>query len=45
MVSFDTNVLSILLFKSSSIPLDFRTKTPINNARERMDLLVKELSR
>lgn len=44
MVSFDSSALSILLFKSSRIPFDFRTKTPISNARERMNHLVRELS-
>lgn len=46
MVSFDNSALSILLFKSSAIPLDFRTDppTPITHARERMEHLVQELS-
>jgi predicted nucleic acid-binding protein len=46
MVSFDANALSILIFKSSAIPLDFRTQppTPIRHARERMEHLVTELS-
>jgi hypothetical protein len=45
MKSFDTSALSILLFKSSKVPLDFRTQAPITNARERMDQFVKDLSR
>jgi predicted nucleic acid-binding protein len=46
MVSFDANTLSILLFKGSAVPLDFRAKppAPITYARERMERLVKELS-
>jgi len=46
MVSVDANALSILIFKSSAIPLDFRTQppTPIRHARERMEHLVTELS-
>lgn len=45
MVSLDNTALSILLFKSSRVPLDFRTKQPIHNARERMEVLVSDLSR
>jgi len=47
MVSFDANALSILIFKSSAVPLDFRTQppTPIAHSRERMEQLVGELSR
>jgi hypothetical protein len=45
MVSFDSSVLSILLFRTSRIPRDFRTGQPITNARERMDGLIKDLSR
>ena len=45
MKSFDTSALSLLLFRSSKVPLDFRTHAPITNARERMDELVKELGR
>jgi hypothetical protein len=46
MKSFDANVLSILLFKGSAVPRDFRTNPPaqIPYARERMEYLVKELS-
>src|ERR1017187_10397578 len=46
MKSFDANALSILLFKGSAVPLDFRTNppAPILYARERMEHLVKELS-
>jgi hypothetical protein len=46
MQSFDANALSILLFKGSAVPLDFRTNppAPIPYARERMEHLVKELS-
>jgi hypothetical protein len=46
MKSLDANALSILLFKGSAVPLDFRTKppAPIPYARERMEYLVKDLS-
>lgn len=47
MKSFDTSVLSILLFKTARVPLDYRVQppVPIAHARERLDQLVKDLSR
>lgn len=46
MKSFDANALSVLLFRLSAVPFDFRTNPPeqILYARERMEHLVKDLS-
>jgi hypothetical protein len=44
MVSFDANVLSILLLKAPMAPIDFRTKSVVTNARERLNHEVKTLS-
>jgi len=43
MIAFDANVLSLLLYSKSSVPLDFRDQKPILYAKERIDSLVTDL--
>jgi len=43
MIAFDANVLSLVLYPKSSVPLDFRDRKPILYARERIDALITEL--
>lgn len=43
MVGIDSSVLSMFLFPAASAPYDFRTKQPIEHARERVEFLIAEL--
>lgn len=43
MIVLDANVLSLIIYPKSSVPLDFRTGRPILYAKERIDSLIAEI--
>jgi|SRR5579863_7038448 len=45
MIALDAGVLSLLIYSKSSVPQDFKTKQPIDHAKERVNGLIAKLEK
>jgi hypothetical protein len=43
MIALDAGVLSLMIYRHSAVPKDFKTGMDIEHARERIDALIKKI--